>query len=195
MPEPVLGQAVGLTRGRVMAPQISPIALEAVKRIDMLFDLERAINGLPIDERLAVRQEKAKLLVDELEHWMRQQRAAMSRHATVAKALDYMLTRWERFARLLTDGRICLTNNAAERALRGVALGRKAWLFAGSDRGGERAAIMYSMIVTAKMNDIDPQAWLADVFTRINDIPQNRLHELLPWEWKAKREAQQATAA
>ncbi len=108
---------------------------------------------------------------------MRQQRAALSRHAPVAKATDYMLTRWEEFTTFLHDGRACLTNNAAERALCGVALGRKAWLFAGSDRGGERAAILYGMIVTAKMNDIDPQAWLADVFARINDIPQKRLHE------------------
>ncbi|OYQ37094.1 IS66 family transposase [Niveispirillum lacus] len=177
------------------APEISPVALEAVKRIDGLFDLERTINGLPTHERLAVRQDKAEPLVDELESWMRQQRAAMSRHATVAKALDYMLTRWERFARFLTDGRLCLTNNAAERALRGVALGRRAWMFAGSDRGGQRAAFMYSLMVSAKLNDIDPQAWLADVLARINDLPQTRLHELLPWEWKQRREAQKATAA
>lgn len=174
------------------APQISPVALEAVKRIDALFDLERAINGLPTVERLAARQDKTKPLADELEAWMRQQRAVLSRHAPVAKALDYMLTRWAEFTTFLRDGRACLTNNAAERALRGVALGRKAWLFAGSDRGGERAAIMYGMTVTAKMNDIDPQAWLADVFARINDIPQSRLHELLPWEWKLRRAAQVA---
>jgi hypothetical protein len=102
----------------------------------------------------------------------------MSRHTPVAKALDYMLTRWERFTRFLHDGRACLTNNAAERALRGIALGRKSWLFAGSDRGGQRAAFMYGLIVTAKMNDVDPQAWLADVLARINDMPQTRLHEL-----------------
>ena len=82
------------------------------------------------------------------------------------------------------DGRICLTNNAAERALRGIALGRKSWLFAGSDRGGQRAAIMYTLIGTAKMNDVDPQAWLADVLARIPELPQNCLHELLPWNWK-----------
>jgi transposase len=111
----------------------------------------------------------------------------MSKHAPVAKAMDYMLTRWDGFVRFLDDGRICVTNNAAERALRGVALGRKAWLFAGSDRGGERAAFMYGLIVTAKMNDIDPQAWLADVLARINDLPQTRLNELLPWNWKALR--------
>jgi transposase len=103
----------------------------------------------------------------------------MSRHAEVAKAMDYMLKRWSTFSRFLEDGRICLTNNAAERALRGVALGRKAWLFAGSDRGGDRAAAMYSLIMTAKLNDVDPRAWLADVLRRINDHPASRLHELL----------------
>ena len=94
---------------------------------------------------------------------------------TTAKAIDYMLKRWPAFTRFLDDGRICLTNNAAERALRGIALGRRAWLFAGSDRGGERAAAMYTLIVTAKLNDVDPQAWLADVLRRIDDHPASRL--------------------
>ena len=97
-----------------------------------------------------------------------------------------MLTRWDGFTRFLGDGRLCLTNNAAERGLRGIALGRKAWLFCGSDRGGQRAAIMYGLMsITAKLNDVDPQAWLADGLARIADLPQNRLHELLPWNWKA----------
>jgi transposase len=95
--------------------------------------------------------------------------------------MDYMLKRWAAFTRFLSDGRICLTNNAAERALRGVAIGRKNWLFAGSDRGGERAAAMYTLIATAKLNNVDPQAWLADVLSRIADHPARRLHELLPW--------------
>ena len=116
-------------------------------------------------------------LVSDLETWMRAARAKLSRHAEVAKAMDYMLKRWATFTRFLTDGRICLTNNAAERALRGVALGRKSWLFAGSDRGGERAASMYSLIVTAKLNDVDPRAWLADVLARIADHPASRLHD------------------
>jgi hypothetical protein len=107
--------------------------------------------------------------------------------------MDYMLKRWAAFTRFLDDGRICLSNNAAERALRGIALGRRAWLFAGSDRGGERAAFIYSLIVTAKMNDIDPQAWLADVLRRINDHLASQLHELLPWHWK-KPEPQAAAA-
>ncbi len=108
---------------------------------------------------------------------------------TLAKAIDYMLKRWPAFARFLDDGRVCLSNNAAERALRGIALGRKSWLFAGSDRGGQRAASMYSLIVTAKMNDIDPQAWLADVLARIAEHPASRLDELLPWNWRPARTA------
>jgi hypothetical protein len=95
-----------------------------------------------------------------------------------------MLKRWDRFARFIDDGRICLTNNAAERALRGFALGRKSWLFAGSERGADRAAAMATLITTAKLNDIDPQAWLADVLARIAGLPQSRLHQLLPWLWK-----------
>ena len=94
-----------------------------------------------------------------------------------------MLTRWPAFSRFLEDGRICLTNNAAERALRGLALGRKSWLFAGSERGAERAAIMYTLIQTAKLNDIDPQAWLADTLSKIAETPQTRLSKLLPWNW------------
>ena len=93
-------------------------------------------------------------------------------------------TCWPSFTRFLSDGRICMSNNAAERALRGVALGRKSWLFCGSDRGGQRAAVMYSLIVTAKMNDVDPQAWLADVLARIAEHPTQRIDELLPWNWR-----------
>jgi transposase len=163
---------------------LSPIALEAVRRIDALFDIERAINGKPSAERLTVRQAQSVPLVAELEAWMREQRAKLSRHDPVAKALDYMLTRWPAFTGFLSDGRICLTNNAPERALRGIALGRKAWLFCGSDRGGERAARMYSLIVTAKMNDVDPQAWLADVLARIAEHPAQQIDELLPWNWR-----------
>jgi transposase len=168
---------------------ISPLAFEAVKWIDELFDIEREINGLSVEERLAVRAERSRPLLADLEAWMREERARLSRHAPVAKAMDYMLKRWPSFTRFLEDGRICLTNNAAERALRGIALGRKAWLFAGSDRGGHRAALMYTLIVTAKMNDVDPQAWLADVLARIAEHPSQRLDELLPWNWKKAQAA------
>ena len=108
--------------------------------------------------------------------------------------MDYLLKRWPAFTRFLDDGRICLSNNAAERALRGIALGRKSWLFAGSDRGGQRAAAMYSLIVTAKLNNIDPQAWLADVLARIAEHPAHRIDDLLPWNWQP-RLAPQSQAA
>ncbi len=165
----------------------APIATEAVRRIDAIFDAERAINGLPAEQRLTMRHQRIAPLVVDLETWMRGERGKLSRHADVAKAIDYMLRRWPTFRRFLNDGRICLTNNAAERALRGIAVGRKAWLFAGSDRGGERSAAMYSLITTAKLNDVDPRAWLADVISRIADHPVRRLDELLPWNWRERR--------
>ncbi|MET0721582.1 MAG: IS66 family transposase [Tardiphaga sp.] len=175
--------AANARRGK-KAAAISPVALEAVRRIDMLFDIERGINGLVADERRRVRQEQSVPLVTALEAWLREERARLSRSASVVEPIDYMLKRWDRFARFIDDGRICLTNNAAERALRGFALGRKSWLFAGSERGADRAAAMATLIMTAKFNDVDPLAWLADVLGRIAGIPQGRLHELLPWEWK-----------
>jgi hypothetical protein len=135
-------------QGKTPAP-ISPLALEIVQRIDALFEIERSINGASAEGRRAVRQELSAPLVADLESWMREQRARLSRGNDIAKAMDYMLKRWPAFTRFLDDGRICLSNNAAERALRGIALGRKSWLFAGSDRGGQRAAAMYSIVVTA----------------------------------------------
>src|SRR5213075_792366 len=130
------------------------------------------------------RQELSAPPIADLERWLREQRPKLSRGNDIAKAMNYMLKRWPAFTRFLDDGRICLTNNAAERALRGIAIGRKAWLFAGSDRGGERAASMFTLIETAKLNGIDPQAWLADVLRRIADHPISRLDQLLPWHWK-----------
>ena len=184
--------AANARRGR-KAPAISPIALEAVKRIDALFAIERTINGLSAEERRRVRQEQSAPLLEDLEEWLRVERSRLSRSALVLQPIDYMLRRWERFAGFVEDGRICLTNNAAERALRGFALGRKAWLFAGSERGAARAAAMTTLITTAKLNDVDPLAWLADVLARIAGTPQSRLPELLPWEWKSMN--QQAVAA
>jgi transposase len=178
--------AANARRGK-STPAISPIALEAVKRIDALFDIERTINGASADERLRVRQEQSAPLLADLEAWLREERARLSRSASVIKPIDYLLKRWDGFARFLQDGRICLSNNAAERALRGFALGRKSWLFAGSERGADRAAAVTTLIMTAKLNDLDPLAWLADVLARIAEIPQSRLPDLLPWEWKALR--------
>jgi transposase len=162
----------------------SPLAHEAVRRIDLIFDAERALNGLVADNRLDLRRIHVAPLVADLESWMRAERATLSRHNDIAKAMDYMLKRWPAFTHFLDDGRICLTNNAAERALRCVALGRRNWTFCGSDRGGERAAAIYSLVATAKLNDIDPEAWLADVLRRINDHPASKLNELLPWRWQ-----------
>lgn len=170
----------------------APLAIEAVRRIDAICNVEREINGLPAAQRHAIRQIRVVPLVASLEQWMRAERGKLSRHADVAKAMDYMLKRWQAFTRFLYDGRICLTNNAAERALRGIALGRKSWLFAGSDRGGERAAAMYSLVVTARLNNIDPRAWLADVLHRIADHPASRLHELVPWNWGKSQPAARA---
>ena len=183
--------AASARRGK-NAPPISPLALEAVKRIDVLFDIERGIVGDPAEHRLAVRKELSAPVLADLKDWMQAERRKLSRHFPVAKAMDYMLRRWELFARFLDDGRICLTNNAAERALRGIALGRKSWLFAGSDRSGVRAAAMYTLIDTAKLNNIDPQAWLADVLDRIAETPQTRLEELLPWNWVPEQKLDQA---
>ena len=171
-------------RARDKLAVIAPLAFEAVKRIDAIFDIEREINGCSIAERIAARRERVAPLVADLETWMQAQRGKLSRHSDVGKAMNYMLNRWDTFTRFLHDGRICLTNNAAERALRGIALGRKSWLFAGSDRGGERAALMYTLIQTARLNDVDPHAWLADVLARINDHNIQRLDQLLPWNWK-----------
>jgi transposase len=162
---------------------LSPIAIEVVRRIDTLFAIERSINGKSAAERQAARQELSKPLIEGLQVYMREQRAKLSRGHDLARAIDYILKRWAAFTLFLDDGRVCLSNNAAERALRGIALGRRSWMFCGSDRGGQRAAALYSLIVTAKMNDVDPQAWLADVLARIATHPAHRLDELLPWNW------------
>ena len=166
---------------------LSPIAIEVVRQIDALFEIERTINGQSPAQRRAVRQENSAPLIAALKLYLEEQYPKLPRRHDLAKAMNYMLKRWPAFTRFLEDGRICLSNNAAERAVRGVALGRRSWLFCGSDRGGQRAAAMYSLIVSAKMNDIDPQAWLADVLARINDLPASKLDELLPWNWKRLR--------
>ena len=154
-----------------------------MQKLDALFVIERAINGLGPAERLAVRREHSTPLMDDLHDWLEAQLAKLSRNHDLAKAINYMLRRWPAFTRFLDDGRACLSNNAAERALRCVPLGRKAWLFCGSDRGGDRAAVLYTLIQSAKLNDVDPQAWPADVLARIADHPAQHLDALLPWNW------------
>src|SRR5450631_177013 len=174
---------------------LSPIAIEIVRRIDALFEIERSINGKSPEERLAIRRISSRTLVETLEVYMRAQLDRLARGHDLAKAINYILRRWPAFTLFLDDGRVCLSNNAAERGLRGIALGRKSWLFCGSDRGGHRAAAMYSLIVTAKMNLVDPQAWLADVLSRIASHPAHRLDELLPWNWTSPASAISAQAA
>ena len=134
-----------------------------------------------------MRQEKSKPLVEALGIWLREQRARVSVKSDIGKAINYSLNRWAAFIRFLDDGRICLSNNAAERALRGVAVGRRNWTFAGSDKGARRAAHVFSLVETRKLNDADPQAWLAHVLAKLPDHPAKQIAELLPWNWKARQ--------
>jgi transposase len=161
----------------------APIASEAVERIDALFAIEREINGQTPQERVRMRHERSRSLVIALESWLREQRIRVSKNNETGKAIDYSLKRWTALTRFLDDGRLCMSNNAAERELRAVAMGRKNWTFAGSDEGGRRAAAIYTLIATAKLNDVDPQAWLADMLARLPDHPARRIDQLLPWEW------------
>ena len=165
----------------------APIAIEAVRRIDEIFAVERAINGHSAAERVAVRQIQSKPLIESLEIYLRESRSALSPKSDTAKAINYILSRWTAFTRFLDDGRICMSNNAAERSLRGIAIGRRNWTFCGSDAGGHRAAAIYTLIETAKLNDVDPQVWLADVLARLPDHPAKRIDDLLPWRWKIGR--------
>ncbi len=163
----------------------APIASEAIARIDALFAIEREINGLTPQQRVARRAERSQPLLIDLESWLREQRARVSKNSETGKAIDYSLKRWSEFTRFLEDGRLCMSNNAAERELRAVAVGRRNWTFAGSDEGGRRAAALYTLIATAKLNNIDPQAWLADVLARLPDYPAKRIGDLMPWNWTA----------
>ena len=160
----------------------SPVALgSAWNAWASLFDIERAINGKPPDERKRIRTERSVPLLDELKQAFEAALNKISGKSTLAGAIRYAHGRWASLTRYTTDGRLEMTNNAAERAIRPLALGRKNWLFAGSDTGGERAAIMYTIIETAKMNSLDPEAYLRDIIARIADHPINKIDELLPW--------------
>jgi transposase len=159
----------------------SPVAAEALERIGALYAIEAEIRGRPPDERMTVRQARAGPLLESLREWLRQILGRVSKKSELAKAVSYILSRWTALIRYRDDGRIEIDNNAAERSLRAVALGRKNYLFCGSDAGGERAAAIYSLIGTAKLNDIDPEAYLRHVLERIADHPITRVDELLPW--------------
>ena len=158
-------------------------AKEALRQIQAVYAVEERIRGLTAAERAAVRQAETKSLLAAFKIWLLQCLAEESKKSSLAKAIRYSLGHWQGLTLFLTDGRIEVNSNVVERTIRPIALGRKSWLFAGSDRGGQRAAAMYSLIVTAKMNDIDPQAWLADVLARIAGHPAHRIDDLLPWNW------------
>src|SRR5262249_55857111 len=162
----------------------SPIGIEAVARIDALFAIEREINGSLPTERRRVRQERSKPLVEALGSWLREQHAMVSPNGKTGKTIAYSLNAWKALCRSLDAGRLCMSNNAAERAMRPLATGRRNWTFAGSDEGGRRAAAIYTLIETAKLNDVDPLAWLADVLARLHDHPAKRIDEFLPWNWR-----------
>ena len=166
----------------------SPLAAEALKRIGELYALEGQIRGRPAEERLAIRRSRARPLLESLHHWLQTTLTAVSRKSEVAVAIRYALGRWRALLRYAEDGHIEIDNNAAERALRAVALGRKNYLFAGSDSGGERAAAIYSLIGTAKLNGLDPEAYLRQVLGRIAEHPINRIADLLPWNLDAASE-------
>jgi transposase len=160
----------------------SPIAKEALERIGQLYAIEQEIRGRSPAERKEVRQARARPLLESLQAWWKATLAKLSQKSDVAMAIRYALDRWSALLRFCEDGRVEIDNNAAERALRAVALGRKNYLFAGSDSGGERAAAIYSLLGSAKLNRIDPEAYLSSVLRRIADHPINRIAELLPWK-------------
>jgi len=167
----------------LMEAHQSPVATEAVERIALLYAIEKEIRGRSRDQRRRVRNARARPLVESMHLWLKASLATLSRKSDTAAAIHYALSLWDAMVRYLDDGRIEIDNSAAERALRGVAVGRRNYLFAGSDRGGERAAVFYTLIGSAKINGLDPEAYLRHVLTHIADHPITRIEELLPWNF------------
>ena len=163
----------------------SPVAAQALDQIGTLYVIEREIRGRLPHERCAVRQERSRPLLDAMKAWLELTLGTLSQKSEAAKAIRYALNHWKALGRYCDDGRIEIDNNAAERALRGVAVGRKNFMFAGSDAGGERAAAMYSLLGSAKLNGHNLEAFMREVLTRIADLPITRIHELLPWNLRA----------
>jgi hypothetical protein len=159
----------------------SAVAKEALERIAALYAIEDAIRGRSAEERRAVRNERSKPLLESQKKWFEETLGKLSKKSDTTKAIDYALDRWDALTRYCDDGRLEIDNNAAERSLRGVVLGRKNYLFCGSDAGGERAAAIYSLIGTAKLNGLNPEAYMREVLSRVADHPINRIEELLPW--------------
>lgn len=177
----------------VHASTSSPLAMEALERIGQLFAIEAEIKGKDPAQRHALRQERSRPLLDELRSFLERALSQISKKSSLAGAIRYSLTRWNALCRYCEDGRLEISNNAAERAIKPLALGRKNWMFAGSDAGGKRAATIYTILQTAALNGLDPEAYLRDVLARIADHPINRIDKLLPWNWAADEAASAST--
>lgn len=177
------------------ADKRAPLAGEALARIGRLYDIEDAARGKPPDERARIRKQRAAPELDAFKAWAEAALQKLSGKSDMALAIRYALSRWEALTRYLDDGRIEVDNNAAERAIRAIAIGRKNFLFAGSDAGGDRAAAVYTLVETAKLNGIDPEAWLRHVLARIAGHPINRIAELLPWNWASTQKKPTPAAA
>lgn len=164
----------------------SPVAAEALERIGRLYQIEEIVRGRPPDERQTVRQARAGPELESLHAWLHATLTTLSKKSELAQAIRYALSNWIALTRYRDDGRLEVDNNAAERSLRAVALGRKNWLFAGSDEGGERAAAIYTLIGTAKLNGLNPESYLRHVLAHISDQPINKIEALLPWNLAAQ---------
>ena len=173
----------GASSSMFMPPSLHRSPREALDRIGQLYRVEETINGLPPDHRRRERQQRSTPIAEALASWAEETVRKLSRKSELAAAFRYMRGRWPALVRCFDDRRLALDNHPAERALRGIAIGRKNWLFAGSDDGGERAAVVYTLIETAKLNGLDPEAYLRDVLARIATHPARQIDDLLPWTW------------